>query len=206
MIIGFLNNQIDNRGTGNAVYDYAHYNEEILGNKSRIYTLASKWNKHDKLAVEKFRKRFGTINYITDGFNKLDVLYHIKSGRDDGFRTSEGIRYAVHGVFDYSPHGDRYAGVSSWLSGESGIFVPHIVSLPDTKDHFRREFGIDEEACVFGRYGGSDTFDIVFAWDAVRYILAFQLNSWFLFMNTDGAPEDIRNHPRVIFLPPTATS
>ena len=38
MRIGFLNNQIDARGTGNAMFHYAHYNETILGNTSKIYT------------------------------------------------------------------------------------------------------------------------------------------------------------------------
>lgn len=203
MNVGFLNNQIDNRGTGNAVFDYAHYNETILGNKSYLYTFRD--GKHDTLAINKFINRFTHVFYTDQLYPPIiDVLYHIKYGYDDGFRPPEGVRYVVHGVFDNSPHGDRHAVVSSWLAGDGGVFVPHIVGLPETKEDFRGRFGIPQEACVFGRYGGNDTFDISFAWSAIGTILARESVAWFIFMNTDGAPEDIKNHPRVIFLPPTA--
>lgn len=206
MRVGFLNNQIDNRGTGNAVFDYAHYNETLLGNESLIFTRS--FNQKDVNMEKRLIQRFGDIRDIEITrpglLFSLDVLYHIKYGYDDGFTTPKGIRYAVHGVFDNSPHGDRYAVISRWLAGEYGVYVPHIVSLPAITENLRGNLGIPEQACVFGRHGGSDTFDIVFAWSSIRTILAWQPLAWFVFMNTEGIPEDILNHERVVVLPPTA--
>jgi len=201
--VGFLNNQIDNRGTGNAMFDYAHYNEEILGNKSEIFSFES--GKHDPLAITRYGERFGAIHtHDLIKTAKPDVLYHIKSGRNDGFHTPSGIPYAVHAVFDWEPHGDRYAGVSSWLVSERGPFVPHIVHLPDTGKTLRDFFGIPDEGFVFARYGGADTFDIPWAWDAIRNILSLYDDVYFLFMNTEGAPDDIYSHPRTFWIEPTA--
>lgn len=203
MRVGFLNNQIDNRGTGNAMFDYAHYNETILGNKSEIFSFES--GKHDKLALVRYGERFGAIHdqsLIKDA--KPDVLYHIKSGRNDGFHTPNGVRYAVHAVFDYEPHGDRYAMVSSWLADERVPFVPHVVALPETTENLRKFFRIPANSFIFGRHGGADTFDIPWAWSAIRRVLDSSDDTFFLFMNTENEPADIRNHPRVIWMEPTA--
>lgn len=203
MRVGFLSNQIDNRGTGNAMFDYAHYNEVILGNKSEIFSFQN--GNHDGLALARYGERFGAIHsHDLIGKARPDVLYHIKSGRNDGFHTPSGVRYAVHSVFDYEPHGDRYAAVSSWLSAERGPFVPHIVQLPESTENLRDFFKIPSTGFVFGRYGGSDSFDIPFAWSAVRTILVLEPDTYFLFMNTDGAPDDIYSHPRAFFMEPTA--
>lgn len=203
MKVGFLSNQIDNRGTGNAMFDYAYYNEEILGNKSEIFSFEH--GNHDPLALVRYGERFGAIHDVSlIKQAKPDVLYHIKSGFNDGFHTPSGVRYAVHAVFDYEPHGDRYAMVSSWLADSRSEFVPHIVQLPDNTETLREFFHIPDTAFVFGRYGGADTFDIPFAWDAIRHILLATTDTYFLFMNTDGAPDDIRNHERAIWMEPTA--
>jgi len=202
--VGFLSNQIDNRGTGNAMFDYAHYNEVILGNKSEIFSFEN--GKHDPLALTRYGERFGAIHsHDLIGQAKPDVLYHIKSGRNDGFHTPTGVRYAVHAVFDYEPHGDRYAMVSSWLAAERVPFVPHIVHLPETTENLRGFLKIPNEGFVFARYGGADTFDINWAWDAVRTILGLYDDVYFLFMNTETpSDERITNHPRVFWLEPTA--
>lgn len=205
MRVGFLNNQIDNRGTGNAVFQYAHYNEALLGNESLIYTLPS--GKHDPLSVERYVNRFNEVRSSfaipNDG---LDVLYHIKSGYNDGVIPPGGIKYAVHAVFDYDPHGDRYAMVSSWLANRSGLgtaYVPHIVDLPPISSDIRRNVGLPEDGVVFGRYGGRDTFDLYFVWEAIRAILEENPKVWFLFMNTD-VPDWAIRHPRIVFVEPTA--
>src|SRR3989337_229670 len=112
MRIGFLNNQIDARGTGNAMFHYAHYNETILGNTSKIYTFQER--EHSKSAVEIYKERFKEILFINNGIEDIDVLYHIKSGYKDGFQAPVGISYVVHAVFDNEPHGDRYATISEW--------------------------------------------------------------------------------------------
>src|SRR4051812_47786655 len=141
MIVGFLNNQIDNRGTGNAVFNYAHYNEVILNNKSKIFTFPSIEN--DFKAVDKYIGRFGKLYMPTNETLKdVDVLYHIKSGEDDGFRP-QGARYAVHAVFHPQRHGDRFAVISEWMGIRDELpFVPHIVEVANTNLDYRDVLGI----------------------------------------------------------------
>lgn len=198
--VGFLNNQIDNRGTGNALFDYAHYNEVILGNESVILSLDTQ--PRDQQMEDRLLKRFKYIfTRSSPQTPEIDFLYHIKSGAKDGF-VPLGVKYGVHAVFDYEPHGDRYAVVSPWMARVHGSpFVPHIVSLPETTNDLRRDLGLDETVTVFGRHGGSDSFDIPFAWSAIQRAVRAKPDIYFLFMNTDN-PGIV--HPRVIFLNPTA--
>lgn len=199
MRIGFLSNQIDNRGTGNALYNYAHYNEEFLGNESVIYTFIE--GNHDSEAIDKFEDRFGIIRFANKPIRYVDALYHIKSGFNDGF--SPGVPYLVHAVFDNQPHGDRYATISPWMGERFGIpYVPHIVEVHLTEENLRDELGIPKDAIVFARYGGMDTFDIPFVWDSIRWALDTYPNVYFLFMNTNLA----LSHPRIITVPTTVDS
>lgn len=198
MRVGFLLNQIDNRGTGNAVYNYAHYNEEILGNTSKIYTFAS--GPHNVKAWEKFIYRFGRPNFISK-LEDIDVLYHIKYGYDDGFKPA--FPYLVHSVFEYRPHGTKYATVSRWLASKyGGEYVPHIVELPNITTNLRPYLNIPPNARVFGRHGGSDTFDISWAWEAVQKIASERRDTWFIFLNTDKPKMFLSDH--IIFIPETA--
>src|SRR3990167_1238347 len=101
MKIGFLNNQVDNRGTGNALFDYADYNERILGNKSVVLSLDKSFR--DTLMEKRLVERFGGV-YTFPEFDidfGLDVLYHIKSGENDGYAGAvnpKRTRYIVHAV------------------------------------------------------------------------------------------------------------
>lgn len=193
--IGFMSNQLDNRGTGNALYNYAHYNEEILGNTSSIHTFAS--GSHDKEAYLKFEKRFGSINFMSGGFSTLDALYHIKSGFQDGFNPH--IPYLVHSVFDNQLHGDVYATISPWMGARYNLpFVPHMVDIFPTDDNLRSTLGIPDNAGVFGRYGGLDSFDISFVWDAIYAELALRDDVYFIFMNTNEP--NLEANPNIIFL------
>ena len=185
--IGFLSNQLDIRGTGDALYNYAHFNEELLGNKSSIYTFAS--GNHDADAFKRFQERFGEVHFISEGFSKLDALYHIKSGFRDGFNPS--VPYLVHSVFDNDPHGTVYATISPWMGTRFNLlYVPHMVSLFDTDDNLRDKFGIPNDAVVFGRHGGLDSFDIPWVWDAILQITNENPNVYFLFMNTNIPKHD----------------
>lgn len=202
MNIGFLSNQIDNRGTGNAVFNYAHYNEEILENTSKIFTFAS--SKHDALVMEKYINRFGNI-FLPELENLIDcdALYHIKSGRVDSFGPLDTIPYLVHAVFESEPHGYKYAAVSEWMGIRDKIqFVPHIVQHPDVNENLRKAMGIPKDATVFGRIGGPDTFDIHWVWDAIDEILKIKEDYWFIFVGTNVSIK----HPRVIYFPPVINS
>jgi hypothetical protein len=210
MKIGFLVNQIDNRGTGNALFDYAYYNEEILNNESSIFVLNPR--DYDPYMGTKLSRRFVDIHTDWDLRNRdfnLDLIYHIKSGEDDGYRpsgASAGTPYAVHAVFDgSSPHGHRYATISEWMGWKFSIpYVPHIVELSEPSHTLRKQFNIPADAVVFGRHGGADTFDIPWAWDAINDCLKWRKNVYFLFMNTEyPAGRRFHDPERVIFLPPT---
>lgn len=200
MRVGFLNNQIDNRGTGNAVFNYAHYNEVILGNKSKIFSFQGR--DHSEEAINKFVTRFGAI-YVpyTQELTDVDVLYHIKSGENDGVSLDNpNIRYVVHSVFHNDPHGDRYAAISEWMGNrDHHPFVPHIVEVGNTNLDLREALEIPPTATVFGRHGGWDSFDIDWAWNSINTVLSKRDDVWFIFLNT--APHI--QHERVKYFPAT---
>ena len=99
MKVGFLTNKLTLRGTEIAIYDYAHYNEKLLGNESFIITRSFETVKNgydvDIKAYLKFKKRFPNVLYYDKTSlddlieqNNIDVLYVIKSGgRNDGLFT-----------------------------------------------------------------------------------------------------------------------
>lgn len=198
MKIGFFSNQLDNRGTGNALYNYAHYNETLLGNKSFIFT--QEQGNHDGEAFHRFKQRFENIFYPGWDFSMIDALYHIKSGYNDGFSLNN-IPYLVHSVFDNDPHGTVYATISPWMGRRFNLpFVPHIVEVAGASGNLRAELGIPQDAVVFGNYGGRDSFDVPFAWMTIFDYIANHENVYFIFMNTDvpSVPVD-----RIISAPPT---
>lgn len=202
--VAFLNNQIDNRGTGNALFDYAHFNETILGNESYIYTFDSQ--PRNALMEAKLLERFGAIHNTAQSFPMVDVLYHIKYGSRDIEKWDFPMRYAVHAVFDASqPHGDRYAAISEWLGQRNNVpWVPHIIHLPNNSNDLRNDLGIPPMATVFGRHGGRETFDIPFAWYAINRALKEREDIYFLFLNTDNPSIDFYDPKRVIFLEETS--
>lgn len=200
MKVGFLNNQIDNRGTGNALFDYADYNENILGNESFILTLDTQ--PRDVKMEQRLIERFGRILTYPYSMKDLEVLYHIKSGSDDGYRAPKGVRYAVHGVFERPSGGDRNAAVSDWLGILYNVdVIPHIVSMPPTNLDLRGQLKIPTDAIVFGRHGGADSFDISWVWDAIGSVLDVRKDVYFIFVNTDGIPHELMNSGRVFSAP-----
>lgn len=203
MRVGFLVNQVDNRGTGNAVYDYADYNESILGNDSVVFTFRE--GEHDQEQLQRYLLRFGKVWFPSEITKKdLDCLYHIKSGENDGFGNSLDIPYLVHGVFRTDIHGTVFAAISSWMAERDNVpYVPHIVSLPDIEDDLRKDIGIPSDAIVFGRYGGYDTFDVPFAWSAINKALEQNENVWFLFMNTQIPLMNFYDPLRIVDIPAT---
>ncbi len=209
MKIAFHSNQLGLRGTEIALYDYALYNELLLGNGSIILT-ALHAPFHDARAIHKFGKRFPVYAYkdwdeaeaILDS-QAVDVLYCIKAGINDGI-ISKGRKTVVHAVFKYcEPHGDVYAYVSEWLANHMSSadrkfpFVPHIVEAPQPCGDLREQLGIPQNAIVFGRYGGAETFDIPFVHEVVERVAREMPDRYFLFMNTNPfcSPQ-----PNIIFV------
>jgi hypothetical protein len=204
----FHTTQIDVRGTCNALYYYAHYNEKILNNESYILTQINN-PKTDTIAFVKFNNRFKIHFYNANNKeevqdiidrNGFDILYNIKYGKNDGF-LFKNIKNVVHYVFDATePHGDVFAGVSETLSNKFGksLYVPHMIGLEPSKtgDNLRKSLKIPENATVFGRYGGMDTFNLEEVYRAIRKVVRDFDNIYFVFINTPM----FDNHNQVIFL------
>ncbi len=208
MKLGFHTNGLSLRGTEIALYDYAHHNQQLLGNESVIF-----YRKNSSVVqsvLEKFAQQFKLCPY--DGQaelnrlieqEKIDLTYFIKSGeRDDAI--CESSPSLIHAVFPTKPeefHGDKYAFVSQWLSKEYSNnkipFVPHMIELPEIGSNLRSNLGIPETATVLGWYGGSDSFNLEFVKETVLSAIEGRNDLYFLFMNMDPFAQ----HERLIFLP-----
>lgn len=212
MRIVFQSNQLSIRGTEIALFDYARYNQEVLGNESVVtYARDNAGNNPD--AVARFERHFETVPYQqfsdVDSLIKsrqADLFYAIKGGAPDGI-ISRVVPSLMHAVFPVKPnaaHGSAYAFVSDWLARVSSNnrfpAVPHIVSLPAVDGDLRHELGIAADATVFGCHGGADSFDLGFAKECVQRLVAARSDVVFLFLNITPFAQ----HERIRFLPASA--
>jgi energy-converting hydrogenase A subunit M len=204
------------RGTDVAMYDYAHYNEKILGNESFIFYARDRFSNNDG-AIKKFYDRFQDNVYCIDSFSDMDdillehdipFLYNLKHGQLND-ELSKVAKNCVHCVFQsHEPHGEVYASIAPWVHGnENGYHpvVPHMVSLPPipANINLRTELNIPQTATVFGGYGGRDRFDIEFVHDAVIQVAKQNPNIFFLFANFEKFYHHEENEPlpNIIHLP-----
>lgn len=206
MKILFHENQLTERGTSVAMFDYAYYARDILGIEPVI--TYRRENSNPK-AIKRFEDNFKVFSY--ESFNEVeqyisknsvDALYAIKFGYYDGV-ISGNAKNLMHSVFckhkEYM-HGDRYAVVSEWQSMFNNIpYVPHILKLYDTDENLREYLNIPKDALVIGRHGGYETFNIDFAIDSIKDTLEKRSDIWFLFLNTERKID----HERVIYLDAT---
>lgn len=190
MNIGFFSNQLGDRGTEVAMFDYAYYNQTILNNKSYIFYPKNGNNNID--VIQKFKDKFST--FAVDNFEQVDeeiikhnikILYIIKFGNNDN-KLSKIAKNICHCVFVCNePHGDVYCSISSWVSRNTNVPVlPHIVHLPDCNENMREELNIPHDAIVFGRHGGYGQFDIDYVHQVIYDVAFNNPNIYFLFVNT----------------------
>lgn len=213
--VAFLSNKLTLRGTEVAIFDYADYNEKILGNKSIIITrdyekIKGLWDVDIK-AYNKFKSRFDVIYYQSqediDQIVRNNGVSHIfieKAGtRDDGL-ISNYCKNIIHCVFDVSqPHGDVYTPIGQTINniyGKNYPVMPYMVTLPESSENLRNELGIPEKSIVFGRYGGIESFDIKFVYNVIKDIVHARDDVYFLFMNTNM----FYQHKNIIHLPGNA--
>ena len=200
------------RGSENALWDYANFNETILGNHSVICHPAELENAENP-TFAKWKARFPLVPYRTKAelSSKLreresDVLYQIKPGPYDGFLIS-GVKNCIHSMFLSDEfHGDCFAYVSRWASrvmtGREESFVPHFVPRFVSQEDLRGKLGIPKGAKVFGRHGGWDTFNIPFARKAVVEHARNCAGDHFVFLNTEPIRGSERL-PNIHYLPAT---
>jgi hypothetical protein len=198
----FFDPNLNERGTSVATYDYAHFNEVILGNKSIIVS----YKTGELVSYNKFKERFNEIHLIENFIDlekiKCDYVYSQKFGFNDNNVVSTA-KNLIHAVFpSYQPHGDVYAYISKWLANsiqqgkikceftptpnpldikEELLYVPYMINLPDVKEDFKEFFRVKDKL-VIGWYGGNN-FEIPFAQKAVIDIAKIRKDIVFLFMN-----------------------
>jgi hypothetical protein len=175
-----------------------------LGNKSIIIAKTS----GVKDTFNKFAEHFPI--FLIETTEELDAiiekqsithLYVSKYGTNDRFISSK-CKNIIHCIFATTePHGEYYLPVGNTINNLFNTnypVLPHIV-MPPLSDcgSMRSELGIPENAIVFGRYGGLETFDIPPVYDIIKLILQRRNDIYFLFMNTNR----FANHPRIIHLP-----
>lgn len=208
--VGFFIRHFTERGTEVAVYDYADHNESILGNKSIIYCFTPQKQQQvrfppSKACYQKFRNRF-EIKEIND-FNEItgiDIFYTQTHGGPDiyNFNNPEWRRFKTikHCVFDTRyKEADVYSPISDQVNRKWNTtypVLPYMVRIGNTIEDLRKELNIPEDSIVYGRYGGSDTFDVDFVKEAVVNVASQNNKKYFLFMNTPR----FCNLPNVIFL------
>lgn len=211
----FFDPNLNERGSSVSLYDYAHYNETILGNKSII----ASYKTSELKTYDKVKNRFKEV-YLVDKFSdleniKCDYVYNQKFGYDDN-QVVTTAKNLIHAIFpSYQPHGDIYAYISKWLSDSIQYgkikceftptpnpsdlktilqYVPYIVDLPIIANDFKEFFNVKDKLVV-GWYGGNN-FEIPFARQAVIDVANKRKDIVFLFMNQDP----FCNLPNVIFI------
>jgi len=210
-IVAFLSNKLTLRGTEIAIFDYADYNEKILGNKSIIITRDYEKVKHefdvDIQAYNKFNNRFNVFYYANQedidnivSQNNVSHIFIIKAGDWDGI-ISNRCKNIIHCVFSTScPHGQVYTPIGQTINNLQGTnypVTPHMVTLPECNENLRDSLNIPTDAIVFGRYGGKESFDITFVYNVIKQILDVREDVYFIFMNT----HEFYSHPNIIYLP-----
>lgn len=225
MKIAFYSPHLSERGTEVALYDYARYNEEILGNES-IIIYQSDEPRNNRTAIEKFNKRFHVEKITLPSLhndqsryvgsfvmphidkviqkNKCDIFYMQKGGKIDGVISQVAKNIILACSTQAQPHGDRFAYVSKWLSkvdsGGSIPWLPIIIDLYPTEEDLRDILGISKDSTVLGRTGGMDTWNISWTKVSIEAALEKRKDLFFVFQNT---PYFI-DHERVKFIETTA--
>ena len=201
--IAFHSNQLSLRGTEVALYDYAHYNETILKNKSFIIS-----DKNKNLeSLKKFKDRFDVFLYdkFEDCFdfiseNNISDIYYQKAGDNDG-KIVPNINNLIHAVFQCNErHGEKYHYISKWLAESQNMkdsYVPYIVDMPQPTEDLRLKLNISNDKIIIGRHGGLNEFNLPFAHQAVNNIVKERDDIIFVFMNTRKFTV---NHPNIIHI------
>jgi hypothetical protein len=194
MTVAFHSNTLTVRGSENALWDYAEFNESLLGNRS-IIAVADRPGIGENPTLARWRTRFPVLVYknrddLERKLNRenVETIYLIKPGHFDGLLVP-GVKNCIHAMYHTDEfHGDAFAFVSGWLSreatGREDSYVPHLLRRFESKEDFRGELGIPRGARVFGRHGGAESFNISFVRRAIVRHARRHLEDHFVFLNT----------------------
>ena len=218
--VAFFSKHFCERGTEKTTYDYADFNEKILGNKSFIICFKEKIIKKNKYIAskdfikKKYFERFEVfeietifeIKQILES-NNITHFYTQSHGfyRDifkfDNFKIWNNCRTIYHCAFGPMARqgSSQRCIVGSYLNKrflKNLPVLPPIVRKHKFTGNLRAELNIPKDSIVIGRHGGKDTFDINFVKRAISNYINTKKDIYFLFLNT----EKFINHERVIFL------
>lgn len=220
--VAYFCSQFNERGTSVALYDYAHYNETILGNQSYVFYFTERASLLNGIkpmweSFDKFKQRFGFKMIALNDFNEIlnycillniSVFHCLHYGlKQDGFLNLgnkqfwKDIKTIKHVVFNpRHPQGDVYCVISDFLNKKFKTtfpVLPHIIHLPTSNGSLHEELGIPKDAVVFGRYGGFNEFDIEYVKPIIHSFAQRHPKVIFLFMNT----RPFSNLPNIIHVP-----
>jgi len=205
IIIGFHTDQLSERGTEIALFDYAYFNEKMFGNKSIIFYQENNPNSNEKV-IQRFKNTFECYSYnefceIDEYVKKLQIkyFYNIKNDTTNKCQRVNDCINLNHAVFELQPHGDVYASISQDLCDIFKInvpIVPHMINIENHDEDMRKYLNIPENAVVFGRYGGFYEFDVTDVYYAISEILEKREDVYFIYANT----RIFYNHPRIFYL------
>lgn len=221
MNIGFFCRHFTERGTEVAIYNYAIYNEEILGNKSYIVCFSEKKQKElnwpmTRVSFDKFNKRFEILE-IDDISNMKEIIKNTKlthfftrsHGLPDIYEFNntkiwENCKTIYQCVFHtLHPQGDVYCSIGNYLNEKNNTSIPvlpgHMLETSQCSNNFRNKLNIPEKALVIGRHGGNTTFYIKYVHECIKETLNHREDIYFLFMNTDK----FYKHERITYLDKT---
>lgn len=137
---------------------------------------------------------------------RADAVYSVQAGDPQwGFAHPTTAKLLVHAVFDGSqPRGYSFATVSSVVNRAEGVpVVPNIVNRADmvtAGKPLREELGIAHSARVFCRHGGTTTFNVDYARQAVCNHAKTHPEDVFLLKSTGPVPCEAAL-PNIIHLP-----
>jgi hypothetical protein len=221
--VAFFVRHFTERGTEVSLYNYAKYNEEILGNKSIIIYFSNEtkaklhWPTTDT-TLKKFSDRFESIEInniynisaVISSYN-ISIFYTQTHGmiEENVYQFSNKelwgkCKTIKHCVFDvHGRESDYYCSISNFLAntnknGDKIPVLPYIVTLPSSTEHLRSNLNIPEDATVFGGYGGQYSFDIKYVHSVIYNIASNNPNIYFLFANFE---KFCPSHPNIIHLP-----
>ena len=213
MKIAFHSSYLGYRGTEVALMDYAWGNRAVLNNES-FFLMPWRELGEEHPVAKKMRDIAPLRFYRTSeererilAEEKADLFFCIKNGFNDGV-FSRKVSTGIQAIFRESEfHGDVYAYISQWLSdvmtyGKAPV-APWMIRLDENQENLRTELGISPEVCVFGRYGGDDSFDIPWVQQVVVEAARKNAHICFVFMNTQEFPR-ARGLSNIRFLPATS--
>lgn len=211
-VVAFQTNSFSTRGTEGVLWTYADMNKK-LGNESIFIIrkgVAPPGPDFDDPSFRAYFENSFETHELHDSEIEaflekrgVDVIVVSNSGGDDNF-VPRNVPSIVRCVFNPNhPQGTLHTAASNLVSAGKIPTLPDIVRVVDNDGlpSLREELGIPENAILYGRIGGHDTFDVPFAREVVRRVCSKRKDAYFVFVNTD--PTDLWDLENVILLPAT---